>query len=46
METLHAQGKQVKYVVYGDEGHDVIKYVNKVDCYSRIVRFFADHLQP
>lgn len=44
VERLQAEGKQVEYVVYADEGHDVLKYVNKVDCYNRIVDFFAQHL--
>ena len=45
-ERLQAEGKTVEYVVYGDEGHDVIKYANKVDCYSRIVEFFRAVLRP
>ena len=27
---LVAKGKEVEYVVYADEGHDVIKFANKV----------------
>ena len=46
VEQLQAQGKTVDYVVYADEGHDVIKFPNKVDCYNRIVDFFTAHLQP
>ncbi len=46
VEQMQAQGKTVDYVVYADEGHDVLKYVNKVDCYNRIVDFFAQHLRP
>jgi pimeloyl-ACP methyl ester carboxylesterase len=46
VEDLRAQGKQVEYVVYPDEGHDVLTYANRVDCYSRIVAFFAAHLHP
>jgi acetyl esterase/lipase len=46
VERMQAEGKSVDYVVYADEGHDVLKYVNKVDCYNRIVDFFAQHLQP
>ena len=46
VEQLQAQGKTVDYVVYADEGHDVIKFPNKVDCYDRIVDFFTAHLQP
>lgn len=44
VERMQAEGKTVDYVVYADEGHDVLKYVNKVDCYNRIVDFFAQHL--
>jgi acetyl esterase/lipase len=46
VERMQAEGKTVDYVVYADEGHDVLKYVNKVDCYNRIVDFFAQHLRP
>jgi dipeptidyl aminopeptidase/acylaminoacyl peptidase len=46
VDRLTAIGKPVEYKVYEDEGHDVIKYVNKLDCYTRIVRFFSDHLKP
>jgi acetyl esterase/lipase len=46
VEQMQAQGKTVDYVVYADEGHDVLKYVNKVDCYNRIVDFFVQQLQP
>jgi dipeptidyl aminopeptidase/acylaminoacyl peptidase len=46
VEHLRSQGKTVEYVVYEDEGHDVIKYPNKVDCYSRITEFFKRHLNP
>ncbi len=46
VERMQAEGKIVDYVVYADEGHDVLKYVNKVDCYNRIVDFFAQHLRP
>lgn len=45
VEDLRAHGKDVDYVVYADEGHDVTTYVNKVDCYSRIVEFFRLHLK-
>jgi dipeptidyl aminopeptidase/acylaminoacyl peptidase len=46
VEALRALGKQVEYVVYADEGHDVIARPSRVDCYSRIVDFFAAHLRP
>jgi dipeptidyl aminopeptidase/acylaminoacyl peptidase len=44
VEQLRAKGKQIEYMVFEDEGHDVIKYQNKVRCYSKIVDFFAEHL--
>lgn len=46
VEQLRAQGKDVDYIVYTDEGHDIIKYANKVDCYTRITEFFRTHLKP
>ena len=46
VETLQSQGKSVEYVVYADEGHDVITFPNKVDCYTRITEFFKQHLRP
>jgi dipeptidyl aminopeptidase/acylaminoacyl peptidase len=42
--TLRQQGKQIDYLVFGDEGHDVIKFVNKVVCYNRITEFFKMQL--
>ncbi len=46
VETLQGQGKTVDYVVYADEGHDVITFANKVDCYTRITEFFKQNLRP
>jgi len=46
VEQLRGQGKEVEYIVYQDEGHDIIKYPNKVDCYTRITEFFKLHLRP
>ena len=46
VERLQTEGKTVDYVVYADEGHDVLKFPNKVDCYNRIVDFFALYMQP
>lgn len=46
VEHLRSQGKTVEYIVYEDEGHDVIKYLNKVDCYNRITEFFKRLLNP
>ena len=46
VDNLRKAGKQIDYLVFEDEGHDVIKFKNKVTCYNRIVDFFAEHLQP
>ncbi len=45
VETLRQQGKQIDYLVFDDEGHDVLKFVNKVLCYNRITDFFKKNLQ-
>lgn len=46
VERLRASGKQVEYVVFENEGHDVLKYENKVRCYNAITDFFTKHLRP
>ena len=44
VEQLQAAGKQVEYLVFADEGHDVLKYANRVTCYTAITEFFKEHL--
>jgi pimeloyl-ACP methyl ester carboxylesterase len=44
VEQLEAAGKQVDYLVFEDEGHDVLKYANRVTCYTAIAEFFKKHL--
>ena len=44
VESLRADGKDVDYLVFEDEGHDVLKLPNKVRCYETIVDFFKKHL--
>ncbi len=44
VNELRAQGKQIDYIVFENEGHDVLKYENKVKCYTEIVKFFKKHL--
>ena len=46
VEQLRAQGKQMEYLMFPDEGHDVLKYPNKVRCYTAITDFFKEHLRP
>ena len=44
VENLRASGKHVEYLVFEDEGHDVLKLANRVRCYDSIVGFFSEHL--
>ena len=44
VERLRARGVPVEYLVFEDEGHDVIKFKNKVTCYNQITSFFGKHL--
>jgi pimeloyl-ACP methyl ester carboxylesterase len=44
VEELRAAGREVEYLVFEDEGHDVLKLPNRVRCYDEIVGFFARHL--
>src|SRR5437867_2645956 len=41
---LKKKGVQVDYVVFEDEGHDVLRYKNRVACYNGITEFFLKHL--
>jgi dipeptidyl aminopeptidase/acylaminoacyl peptidase len=44
VDELRAQGKDVEYLLFEDEGHDVLKLPNRVRCYDAIAGFFAAHL--
>ena len=44
VEGLRALGRDVEYLVFEDEGHDVLKLGNRVRCYDAIVGFFETHL--
>jgi dipeptidyl aminopeptidase/acylaminoacyl peptidase len=46
VEQLQEQGKELELLVFENEGHDVLKFENKVRCYNEIVSFFAEHLRP
>ena len=46
VEELRGMGKSVDYLVFQDEGHDVLKLPNRVRCYDAIVGFFREHLRP
>jgi dienelactone hydrolase len=44
VDQLRAAGKHAEYLVFEDEGHDVLKHENRVTCYNAIARFFGEHL--
>lgn len=43
---LRKKGKKIELLVFEDEGHDVLKYNNRVTCYNAITDFFAKYLKP
>jgi len=45
VEQLNSDGKQIDYLVFENEGHDVLKYENRVTCYDSITDFFIAHLK-
>ncbi len=44
VEHLRGIGKQVEYLMFENEGHDVLKLENRVTCYNAITDFFKKHL--
>jgi dipeptidyl aminopeptidase/acylaminoacyl peptidase len=46
VEALKGQGKDVEMILFEDEGHDVLKFPNRVRCYEAITNFFIDKLKP
>jgi pimeloyl-ACP methyl ester carboxylesterase len=44
VEQLRGVGREVDYLVFEDEGHDVLKLANRVRCYEAIATFFSQHL--
>ena len=44
VDELRGRGKEVDYLVFQDEGHDVLKLPNRVRCYEAITLFFSEHL--
>jgi len=46
VDELRALGREVEYLVFEDEGHDVLKLPNRVRCYETIVGFFSEQLAP
>jgi pimeloyl-ACP methyl ester carboxylesterase len=45
VERLREQGKDVEFLVFENEGHDVLKFENRVRCYNAITDFFKEHLK-
>jgi dipeptidyl aminopeptidase/acylaminoacyl peptidase len=41
---LRSLGKQVVYLVFENEGHDVLKVENRIKCYNSITNFFITYL--
>ncbi len=46
VRELKAKGKDLELLIFENEGHDVLKYENRVVCYTSIADFFAKHLKP
>ena len=46
VRELKAKGKPIELLVFENEGHDVLKYENRVTCYNAITDFFVKHLKP
>ncbi len=46
VENLRAVGKQVDYLMFENEGHDVLKFENRVACYDAITEYFVKYLKP
>jgi dipeptidyl aminopeptidase/acylaminoacyl peptidase len=44
VDELRRLGREVDYLVFEDEGHDVLKLPNRVRCYDAIVGFFSQRL--
>jgi len=44
VEHLRTIGKEVEYLMFENEGHDVLKLENRITCYNSITEFFKKHL--
>ncbi len=43
---LKKKSKSIELLIFEDEGHDILKYGNRVTCYNAITDFFSSHLMP
>ena len=46
VSRLRDAGKAVEWLLFENEGHDVLKFENRVTCYNAIADFFTAHLLP
>lgn len=46
VKTLRKKGKDMELLIFEDEGHDVLKYENRVTCYNAITDYFTKYLTP
>lgn len=46
VERLRREGKQIEYLMFENEGHDVLKFDNRVRAYQSITDFFKKNLEP
>ena len=46
VKNLRKKGKDIELLVFEDEGHDVLKYENRVTVYNSITDFFVKYLKP
>jgi pimeloyl-ACP methyl ester carboxylesterase len=46
VDHLRALGKPAEILVFENEGHDVLKFENRVRCYNAITEFFRQNLRP
>lgn len=46
VEHLREMGKKVEYLMFENEGHDILKFENRVRCYNAITDFFKEQLRP
>jgi esterase/lipase len=44
VEHLRTKGKEVEYLMFENEGHDVLKLENRIACYNAITEFFKKQL--
>jgi dipeptidyl aminopeptidase/acylaminoacyl peptidase len=46
VDHLRGIGKTVDYLMFDNEGHDVLKFENRVSCYNAITNYFIKYLKP